>query len=128
MFCNWFGAVWNLKVSTKYGHSIFTSNRSGFNPFKSSVTFLYPRKTSENQRFFRGYRNVTLDWNELIQHIHRSAYVSGHILVRANLPNKYDELPWNWISSISSDRILCTWLSPSNTTLPENLAKIAFKK
>ena len=38
------------------------------NPFQSSVTFLYPMKTSENQRFsnvFRGYRNVTLDWNEL---------------------------------------------------------------
>ena len=35
-----------------------------FNPFQSSVTFLYPLKTSENQRFsdiFRGYRNVTLD-------------------------------------------------------------------
>ena len=32
-------------------------------------TFLYPLKTSENHRFsdvFRGYRNVTLDCNELI--------------------------------------------------------------
>ena len=35
-----------------------------FNPFYSSVTFVYPLKTSENQRFsdvFRGYENVTLD-------------------------------------------------------------------
>ena len=35
-----------------------------FYPFLSSVTFLYPVKTSENQRFsdvFRGNRNVTLD-------------------------------------------------------------------
>ena len=34
------------------------------NPFYSSVTFLYPLKTSENLWFsdvFRGYRNVTLD-------------------------------------------------------------------
>ena len=34
------------------------------NPFYSSVTFLYPLKTSENQKFsdvFRGYRNATLD-------------------------------------------------------------------
>ena len=29
---------------------------------------------------------------------------------------------------ISSDKILCTWLSPNNTPLPDNLAKIAFKK
>ena len=36
----------------------------GIKPSKSSVTFLYPLKTSENQRFshvFMGYRNVTLD-------------------------------------------------------------------
>ena len=36
----------------------------GLNPFQSSVTFLYPLKTSENLWFsdvFRGYRNVTLD-------------------------------------------------------------------
>ena len=35
-----------------------------FNPFKSSVTFLYPLKTSENLWFsddFRRYRNVTLN-------------------------------------------------------------------
>ena len=35
-----------------------------FNPFYSSVTFVYLLKTSENQRFsdvFRGYENVTLD-------------------------------------------------------------------
>ena len=34
------------------------------NRFQSSVTFLHPLKTSENERFsdvFRGYRNVTLD-------------------------------------------------------------------
>ena len=39
-----------------------------FSPFQSSVTFLYPLKTSENQRFsdvFRGYRNVTQDQNGL---------------------------------------------------------------
>ena len=33
------------------------------NPYSPNVTFLYPLKTSENQRFsdvFRGYRNVTL--------------------------------------------------------------------
>ena len=36
----------------------------GVNPFKSSVTFLYPLKMPENQRFsdvFREYRNVALD-------------------------------------------------------------------
>ena len=40
------------------------SHVMAINPFYSSVTFLYPLKTSENQRFsdvFRGYRNVTLD-------------------------------------------------------------------
>ena len=39
-----------------------------FNSFKSSVTFLYPLKTSENQKFFdffKGYRYVTLDQNGL---------------------------------------------------------------
>ena len=40
------------------------SSSLSLNPFYSSVTFLQPLKTSENQRFsdvFRGYRNVTLD-------------------------------------------------------------------
>ena len=34
-----------------------------FNPYSPNVTFLYPQKKSENQRFsdvFSGYRNVTL--------------------------------------------------------------------
>ena len=34
------------------------------NPFYSSVTFIYPLKTSESDRFsdvFRGYINVTLE-------------------------------------------------------------------
>ena len=38
----------------------------------SNVPFLYPLKTSENQRFsdvFRGYRNRTLDWIGLINNL-----------------------------------------------------------
>ena len=38
------------------------------NPLMSSVTFLYPLKTSEKRRFsdvFRGYQNETLDINGL---------------------------------------------------------------
>ena len=37
--------------------------------FKANVTFLYPLKASENQRFsdvFRGFRNDTLAWHGLI--------------------------------------------------------------
>ena len=37
-------------------------------PFMSTVTFLYPMKTSENQRFsnaFRGYTNVTLAFADM---------------------------------------------------------------
>ena len=43
------------------------------NPLMSSVTFLYPLKTSENCRFsdvFREYKKVTLDINGLITHDH----------------------------------------------------------
>ena len=69
----------------------------------------------------------TADKRCLIQHIRKSAYVSGHIWGGANLPNKIDE-SLNWISSIRNDKILCTWISPNNTPLPENLVKIAFKK
>ena len=32
----------------------------------------------------------------LNQHIHKSAYVSGQIWGRANLPNKTDDSPSNW--------------------------------
>ena len=42
--------------------------RLEFNPFQINVSFLYPPKTSENQRFadvFEGYRKGTLAWNEL---------------------------------------------------------------
>ena len=40
------------------------------NPLISSVTFIYPLKTSEKGRFsdvFRGYKNVTLDINGLME-------------------------------------------------------------
>ena len=42
-----------------------TTNKLSFaiNPFQDNVPFLYPLKTSENQRFFdvlRGYRKVIL--------------------------------------------------------------------
>ena len=36
---------------------------STLNPFQTNILFLYPQKTSENQRFsnvFRGYRKETL--------------------------------------------------------------------
>ena len=46
----------------------------------------------------------------LIQHIHKSAYVSGHMWDRANFPNKTDESPSNWTWSITNDKILCTWI------------------
>ena len=39
------------------------------NPFSVSVLFLYPLKTSENQRFsyaFRGYRKRPVSWNGLM--------------------------------------------------------------
>ena len=39
-----------------------------FHPFQGNVPFLYPLKTSKNQRFsdvFREYRNKKLAWNEL---------------------------------------------------------------
>ena len=41
----------------------------------------------------------------LIQHIHNSAYVSGLIWGRENLPNKTDKLPSNCTWSISSHKI-----------------------
>ena len=44
----------------------------------------------------------------LIQHINKSAYVSGHIWGRTNLPNKTDDSSSNWIWSISSEKVLCT--------------------
>ena len=62
----------------------------------------------------------------LIQHIPKSAYVSGHIWGSTNLTNKTDESPSNWTWSVSSDKILCTWISPNNTPRPENLVKIDF--
>ena len=40
------------------------------NPLMSSVTFIYTLKTSEKRRFsdvFRGYKNVTLDINGLME-------------------------------------------------------------
>ena len=64
----------------------------------------------------------------LIQRKHESAYVSGRTWGRANLSKKTDEPPSNLTWSISSDKILCNWISPNNTPLPKNLAKIAFKK
>ena len=88
MFFNWFGSVWNLQVSIKYGHSI-----------------LPPTK------------------DVLIQHIQKSACVSGHIWDRSDLPNKTDEPSSNWTCSTNSNKI-----SPNNTPLPENWVKIAFKK
>ena len=41
----------------------------------------------------------------LIQHVHKSAHVSGHIWGRANLPGKTDDSPSNWTWSISNDKI-----------------------
>ena len=41
-----------------------------FNPLRFTVTFLYPLKTSGKRRFsdvFRGYKNVTLDINGLME-------------------------------------------------------------
>ena len=54
------------------------------------------------------YRQHMETRDALIQHIHKSAYVSCHIRGRANLTNKTDELPSNWTWSMSSDKILCT--------------------
>ena len=59
---------------------------------------------------------------------YKLAYVSGHIWGRANLPTKTDESLSNWTWSISSEKILCTWLSPNNALVSENLTKMAFKK
>ena len=45
-----------------------TFSGCSFNPLMSSVTFLYPLKTSEKLRFsdvFRGYKTVALDINGL---------------------------------------------------------------
>ena len=65
----------------------------------------------------------------LIQHIHKSAYVSGYIWGRANSLYKTDEsLSRNYTWNISSDKVLCTWISPNNIPLLKNLAKKAFKK
>ena len=39
------------------------------NPFHDTALFLYPLKTSENQKFsdfFRGYRKKTVAWNRVI--------------------------------------------------------------
>ena len=48
-------------------NNVFTVN---FNLFQVNVPFLYPLKTSENQRFsdaFRGYKKGALTWNRLIR-------------------------------------------------------------
>ena len=66
---------WKIPVkkfqNTYFSEQLFSKNTSSgcsFKPLMSSVTFLYPLKTSENLRFsdvFRGYKNLTLDINEL---------------------------------------------------------------
>ena len=48
--------------------SVYFTDQICFNPLISCITFLYPLKMSEKCRFsdvFRGYKNVTLDINEL---------------------------------------------------------------
>ena len=45
-----------------YNNTLSVHSLVSFNPFHANVPFLYPLKTSENQRFsdmFRGYRNGT---------------------------------------------------------------------
>ena len=42
-----------------------------------------------------GMRSSSPVRDALIQHIHKSAYVSGHIWCKANLPNKTNESPSN---------------------------------
>ena len=66
-----------MKKCSLLVHYLF---RGLFNPLMSSVTFLYPLKTSENLRFsdvFKGYKNVTLDINGLI----RSHFVKCDVTV-----------------------------------------------
>ena len=55
--------LWSLLVPEHFQQDI-----QHFAPFHANVPFLYPLKTSENQRFFdvfRGYRNGTLEWTKL---------------------------------------------------------------
>ena len=66
--CNWFNirqenADQQKLISRHISQSVFLKWVM-INPFESSVTFLYPLKTSENLWFsdvFRGYRNMSLD-------------------------------------------------------------------
>ena len=49
------------------------------NPFHASILFLYPLKTSERQMFsyvFRGYRNGTLAWKELMHFLSLFPFIS----------------------------------------------------
>ena len=49
-------------------HFTCGSHKDSFNPFEPNAPFLYPQRSSENQRFsnvFKGYGNVTLDLNGL---------------------------------------------------------------
>ena len=53
--------------------------RSTFsNPFHATGLFLYPRKTSENQRFsdfFRGYRKRLVTWNWSVKEVYKSLQI-----------------------------------------------------
>ena len=54
------GSLWQIKRDEVPDNNADLT----INPFSSSVTLLYPLKTSKNLWFsdvFRGYRNVTLD-------------------------------------------------------------------
>ena len=59
----------NLKYGTMKYICVRCISSIFLNPFDATDIFWYPLKTSENQRFsnvFRGYRNRSVAWNELI--------------------------------------------------------------
>ena len=79
-----------------------TKNQFSINPFIATMIFLYPLKTSENQRFsdvFRGYRKRQVAWNELISssvNIKKCIENCGFVDILKNILN------WNlhfWICS-----------------------------
>ena len=61
-----FSWVWIVNITHKFFHNF--SNDTFINLFHATGLFLYPLKTSENQRFldiFRGYRKRPVTWNGL---------------------------------------------------------------
>ena len=73
------------------------------NHFMSLVFFLYPLKTSKNQRFsdvFRGYRKRLVVWNELIQSTNSENKCQLFALTLEH--SCFKELTWHYGNLLSS--------------------------